>query len=68
MRVKKVKGMISTLTPLHMELSNVIIRVEKTEKIKGKKVNFTTVSLEDEKRGIMIQVNYDDIKKLIKEL
>lgn len=36
--------------------------------VKGMKDDFTTVSLADEKRGIMIQVNFTDIKNLIKEL
>lgn len=66
MRAKTVKGMI--ITPFTTDLSDVTIRVEKTGKIKGMKDNFTTVSLTDDKRGIMIQVNYDDIKNLIKGL
>lgn len=66
MRAKTVKGMI--ITPLKMEMGEVTIRAEKAGKIKGMKDDFTTVSLADEKRGIMIQVNFADIKKLIKEL
>lgn len=74
MRAKTVKGII--ITPLTMEMGEVTIRAEstvkikgvKTGKVKGVKDNFTTVSLADEKRGIMIQVNLADIKKLIKEL
>lgn len=64
MRAKTVKGMIAT--PLTIEMGDVTIRAEQTGKIKGIKDNFTSVSLTDDKRGIMIQVNYDDIKNLIK--
>ncbi len=66
MRAKTVKGMI--VTPLTMEMGDVTIRVEKTGKIKGVKDNFTTLSLADDKRGIMLQVNYEDIKELIRGL
>lgn len=66
MRAKTVKGMI--VTPLTMEISDVTIRAEKTGKIKGIKDNFATLSLADDKRGIMLQVNYEDIKELIRGL
>lgn len=66
MRAKTVKGMI--ITPLALEMGEVTIRAEKTGKIKGMKENFTTISLSDEKRGIMLQVNYKDIKELIRGL
>jgi hypothetical protein len=64
MRAKTVKGMI--VTPLTMEISDVTIRAEKTGKLKGVKDNFATLSLADDKRGIMLQVNYEDIKELIR--
>lgn len=66
MRAKTVKGMITT--PLAMEMGDITIRAEKTGKIKGMKDNFTTISLSDDKRGIMLQVNYEDIKELIRGL
>ncbi len=66
MKAKTVKGMI--VTPLTMEVGDVTIRVEKTGKIKGLKNNFMTLSLADEKRGIMLQVNYEDIKELVRGL
>ena len=66
MKAKTVKGMI--ITPLAMEMGDVTIRAEKTGKIKGVKDNFATLSLADDKRGIMLQVNYEDIKELIRGL
>lgn len=66
MKAKTVKGMI--VTPLTMEISDVTIRAEKTGKMKGVKDNFMTLSLADEKRGIMLQVNYEDIKELVRGL
>lgn len=66
MRAKTVKGMITT--PLAMEIGDVTIRVEKTGKMKGVKDNFATLSLADDKRGIMFQVNLEDIKGLIRGL
>lgn len=66
MNAKTVKGMI--VTPLTMEISDVTIRAEKTGKIKGVKDNFATLSLADDKRGIMLQVNYEDIKELVRGL
>ena len=65
MKSKTVKGMI--ITQLTMEMGDVTIRVEKT-KIKGIKDNFATLSLADDKRGVMLQVNYEDIKELIRGL
>lgn len=66
MKAKTVKGMITT--PLAMEMGDITIRAEKTGKIKGMKDNFTTISLSDGKRGIMLLVNYEDIKELIRGL
>lgn len=66
MKAKTVKGMITT--PLTMELAEITIRAERTGKIKGVKDNFATLSLADDKRGIMLQVNYEDIKELIRGL
>lgn len=66
MNAKTVKGMI--VTPLTMEVGDVTIRVEKTGKIKGLKDNFMSLSLADDKRGIMLQVNYEDIKELVRGL
>lgn len=66
MKAKIVKGII--VTPLSMEISDITIRVEKTGKIKGVKDNFATLSLADDKRDLMLQVNYEDIKELIRGL
>ena len=66
MRAKTVAGVI--VTPLNEKISKVTIRVEKTSKIKGIKDNFTTLSLADDERGIMLQVHYEDIKELIRGL
>lgn len=66
MNAKTVKDMI--VTPLTMEVGDVTIRAEKTGKIKGVKDNFMTLSLADDKRGIMLQVNYEDIKELVRGL
>ena len=66
MKAKTVKGII--VTPLSMEMGDVTIRVEKTGKIKGIKDNFATLSLADDKRGIMFLVNLEDIKELIRGL
>lgn len=66
MKAKTVKGII--VTPSSMGMDDVTITVEKTGKIKGMKDNFTTLSLADDKRGILFQVNYDDIKELIRGL
>lgn len=66
MKAKIVKGII--VTPLSMEISDITIRVEKTDKIKGVKDNFATLSLADDKRDLMLQVNYEDIKELIRGL
>jgi hypothetical protein len=66
MRAKTVKGVI--VTPLDTKISKVTIRVEKTGKIKGVKDNFVTLSLADDERGIMLQVNYEDIRELIRGL
>lgn len=66
MKAKTIKGMI--VTPLAMEVGDVTIRVEKTGKIKGIKDNFMTLSLADDKRGIMLEVNYEDIKELVRGL
>ena len=63
MQIRKTKGMI--LTPMSMVMDDITIRAEGT---KRKSKDFITVSLADEKRGVMLQVNYDDIKALVDNL
>lgn len=48
-------------TPISLEEVKVTIRAEKTG-------NFITVSLADDKRGILIQVPYNDIQKVVRGL
>ena len=59
MRVKVVDGVICT----HMGIrpDKVVIRAEKTG-------NFTTVSLADGKTGLLLQVPYNEIRKVVKGL
>lgn len=59
MKSSMTKGMVFNKSKVN--LSNVTVRAEST---KGS----TTVSLADERQGIMIQVNYDTIKKLVESL
>ena len=59
MKYKVTNGIIST--PISFMPTDITIRAEKTDKL-------TTVSLADDKLGIMIQVNYKDIKELVKRL
>ena len=59
MRSKEVNGMV--VTPLTMEETRVTIKGERTG-------NFVTISLADEDRGLMLQVDYNDIKKLVDKL
>ena len=61
MNAKTVKGVI--VTPYTMIVDDITIRAEGTRK--GEK-NFITVSLSDDKRGVMLQVNYEDIKELVR--
>lgn len=63
MQLRETKGMI--VTPMIMVMDDITIRAEGTRQ-KGK--DFITVSLADEKRGVMLQVNYDDIKALVDNL
>lgn len=63
MQLRKTKGMI--VTPMIMVMDDITIRAEGTRR-KGK--DFITVSLADDKRGVMLQVNYDDIKALVDNL
>ena len=57
MKIKTVNGMIGTTK--FVAPTQVTIRYEKTG-------NFESVSLSDEKAGIMLLVSLDDIKKLVK--
>ncbi len=59
MKAKIVKGIIAT--KLGIEETEITIRGEKTG-------NYTTISLADDKREILIQVPYSDIAKLVKGL
>lgn len=59
MKAKEVNGVICT--PICLEEIKVTIRAEKTG-------NFTTVSLADDKRGISIQVPYNEIRKVVRGL
>lgn len=59
MKLKTVKGLIHTAN--NMSYTAVTIRAEKTG-------NLTTISLADDRLGIGLQVNYKDIKELVKRL
>lgn len=63
MKSKTTRGMITT--PLTMEMAEITIRAERT---KRNGAAFTTVSLADDKRGILISVNYEDIKETVRGL
>ena len=62
MKEKTTKGMIlksnKQVLPMYGEVT---IRAEKTG-------NLTTLSLADDRAGIMLQVNYNDVKDVIKGL
>ena len=66
MKAKTVKGAI--VTPSSFRMDDVTIRVEKTGKIKGVQDDFASLSLADDKKGIMLQVKYEDIKELLRGL
>lgn len=59
MECSKVIGMISDNNKIGF--TNVTIRAEKTN-------NLTTLSLADDTRGVLIEVDYKDIEKLVKRL
>lgn len=59
MKFKEVNGLICT--PKGLEPTKVSIRAEKTG-------DFITVSLADDKRNILLQVNYSDIRKVVRGL
>ena len=59
MKSKEVNGMICT--PIAIEGRKITIRAEKTG-------NLITVSLADDSRGILIQVPYSDIQKVVRGL
>lgn len=60
MKAKTVNGLkvVGGLLPMPTELT---IRAEKTG-------NLTTLSIADDKVGLMLHVNYDDVKDVIKRL
>lgn len=59
MKSKTVKGMVATR--LGVELKKVTIRAERTGA-------FTTLSLADDDKQILLEVNYKDIKDVISGL
>ena len=59
MKYKEVNGIICT--PTDFKPDKVVIRAEKTG-------DFITVSLADEKRGILLQVPYSEIRKVVRGL
>jgi hypothetical protein len=59
MKYKQVNGIICT--PMGVEEAKVSIRAEKTG-------DFITVSLADDKRNILLQVPYSDIRKVVRSL
>lgn len=59
MKSKTVKGMIAT--KIGIELKDITIRAERTGA-------FTTLSLADDNKQILLQVNYKDIKDVISGL
>ena len=63
MKIKITNGVVTT--PLTMDMAEITIRAERT---KRNGATFTTVSLADDKRGILISVNYEDIKEAIRGL
>lgn len=60
MKAKTVKGLkvVGGLLPVPTEIT---IRAERTG-------NLTTLSLADDEKGLMLHVNYDDVKDVIKGL
>lgn len=65
MKAKTVNGFLMNEQTILPRSTEITIRVEKTA-FKGQEL--TTLSLADDKRGIMLQVNYDDVKELMKRL
>ena len=63
MKIKITNGVVTT--PLTMDMAKITIRAERTNRA-GKA--FTSVSLADDNKGILISVNYEDIKELVKGL
>ncbi len=59
MKAITTKGM--SITKLGMNYTEIVVRAEKTG-------NFTTVSLADEDRNIMLQVPYEAIKECLRGL
>ena len=59
MKAITTKGM--SITRLGMNVANIVVRAEKTG-------DFTTVSLADEDRNIMLQVPYEAIKECLRGL
>ena len=59
MKSKTVKGMVATR--FGVELKKVTIRAERTGE-------FTTLSLADDDKQIMLEVNYKDIKDVVRGL
>lgn len=59
MKSKTVKGMVATR--LGVELKKVTIRAERTGA-------FTTLSLADDDKQILLEVNYKDIKDVVRGL
>ena len=59
MKAVTTKGM--SITRLGMNVANIVVRAEKTG-------DFTTVSLADEDRNIMLQVPYEAIKECLRGL
>lgn len=59
MKSKTVKGMIAT--KIGIELKNITIRAERTGL-------FTTISLADDDKQILLEVNYKDIKDVVRGL
>jgi len=59
MKSKTVKGMITT--KIGMEIKDITIRAERTGA-------FTTLSLADDDKQILLEVNYKDIKDVVRGL
>ena len=59
MKAVTTKGI--SITKLGMNVANIVVRAERTG-------DFTTVSLADEDKNIMLQVPYDAIKECLRGL
>ena len=66
MKAKTVKGTIAT--PMYFKPTDITIRADKTRTSNKTDNGLITLSLADDKAGIMIEVKYKDIERLVRGL